>query len=249
MITSNAKIKQLLKDLGLTKNQIGIYLALAKQGHARAGVIIKQTGLHRNIVYSVLEELIYIRLVSSSKSSGILMYRINDPERMVIEQEEKLKIAKDAKELISEYAATTTPQQIIIYEGQKDFVTQARRAYDRISKNGTIRLLGISPVWHDLVGDKIGDELIDIYRRKNIKSKALAKKISEKDKKYIVTLEKYLEGKETPLVSDDTTGIEILEDRISIRSFVEPYFIVEIINPQLAKNYQKYFDFIWDSTK
>ena len=55
-----------------------------------------------------------------------------------------------------------------------------------------------------------------------------------------------MEIKESPLVADDTSGIEILEDRISIRSFVEPYFIVEIINPQLAKNYQRYFDFLWE---
>ena len=115
-------------------------------------------------------------------------------------------------------------------------------------KRGVARTLGISPVWHDLVGDEVGEELLKLQIQKKFTWRALAKKITKKDKKYIDASKGLMVAKESPLVSDDTSGIEILEDRISIRSFVEPYFIVEIVNPTLAKNYQNYFDFLWKNS-
>ena len=219
---------------------------MAKRGKAKAGELIRTTGFHRNIVYSTLLELIDKRLVTSSKYAGVLVYAISDPQRLVAEQEDRVRIAKDAAQAIAKYAKGVAPQQIIIYEGQKDFVTQARRAYEIMSEGGTARTLGISPVWHTLIGDEVGKELLEIQCKKKIQWLALAKHITKKDAEYIQRTKGLMVGKETPLVADDTTGIEILEDRISIRSFVEPYFIVEIINSQLAKNYQNYFDFLWE---
>lgn len=239
------QVNILLKELGLTSNQSYIYLHLAKRGKAKAGEIIKATGFHRNIVYGTLEELIEKRLVGSSKEDGVLIYRIYDPERIVAEQEDRVRKAKDLVGELAKYTKGSAPQQIVIYEGQKDFVTQARRAAEVLPKNGTARLLGISPLWHDLVGGEVGEELLAIHQHKNIKSYILAKRFTLADKKYLEASQGLIEGKETPLVADDTSGIEILEDRISIRSFVEPYVIVEIVNDQLAKNYQRYFDFLW----
>ena len=48
----------------------------------------------------------------------------------------------------TEYSKGNTTQQIIIYEGKEDFITQARRAYEIMSVGGTARTLGISPIWH-----------------------------------------------------------------------------------------------------
>lgn len=242
------QVNTLLKELGLTSNQTYIYLHLAKRGKSKAGEIIKATGFHRNIVYGTLEELIEKRLVGSSKEDGVLVYRIYDPERIVAEQEDRVRKARDLVGELAKYTKGGSPQQIVIYEGQKDFITQARRAYEVLPVGGSVRMLGISPVWHDLVGDEVGEELMKIHLDKKLKSRALAKKITSKDKKYIELTGGLMEGKETPLVADDTSGIEILEDRISIRSFVEPYVIVEIVNEQLAQNYQHYFDFLWEMT-
>lgn len=240
------QINTLLKELGLTSNQTYIYLQLAKKGKARAGELIKSTGFHRNIVYGTLEELTEKRLVISSKENGVLIYKISDPHRLVAEQEEKVRLAKDAVEELSKYKKEATPQQIIIYEGQKDLIIQARRAYEIMPSGGKARSLGISPAWYGLMGKEVVDELLAIHLEKKIKWFALAKKLTKEDKEYINATKGLFVAKESTLVADDTSGIEILEDRISIRSFVEPYFIVEIINPQLAKNYQRYFDFLWE---
>lgn len=240
------QIKTLLQDIGLTNNQSTLYLYLAKNGSSKAGEIIKATGLHRNIVYSVLEELIDKRLIGSTKKNKILSYTIFDTSRIVAEQEDRVRKAKDIVATLAEYSKGNTPQQIIIYEGKEDFITQARRAYEIMSIGGTARTLGISPIWHELVGKEVGEELLQLQIEKKIKWKALAKELDKNDKAYMKSVGELMQAKVTPLVADDTSGIEILEDRISIRSFVEPYFIVEIVNTQLALNYQRYFDFLWE---
>ena len=242
------QLSQSLKDLGLTSNQAYIYLHLAKKGKAKAGELIQVTGFHRNIVYGTLEELIEKRLVRSSKDNKVMIYRIANPERLVAEQEDRLRTAKNVSEELAKYMKEATPQQIIIYEGKRDFIIQARRAYEIIKIGGTARTLGISPIWHEIIGKEVGDELLALQKDKKIRWRALAKKLDENDVKYIKASEGLMEGKESFLVADDTSGIEILEDRISIRSFVEPYFIVEIIYEQLAKNYQRYFDFLWEKS-
>jgi hypothetical protein len=188
------------------------------------------------------------RLVGGSKQNGVLVYKIFDPSRIIAEQEDRVRKAKDLVGELTKFQKGATPQQIIIYEGKEDFITQARRAYEIMPPGSTARTLGTSPVWHDLVGKEIGDELIALHKKKKISWLALSKKITKDDKKYIEDTGGLMNIKESGLVSDDTSGIEILEDRISIRSFVEPYFIVEIINPRLAKNYQKYFDALWKIT-
>lgn len=242
------QISTLLKELGLTSNQAYIYMHLAKKGKAKAGEIIRATGFHRNIVYGTLEELAEKRLIGSSKENGVQVYRPYDAQRIVAEQEERVRKAKELVEELAKFRMDSTPQQIIIYEGKKDFITQARRAYESIGRNKIARTLGTSPIWHELVGHDIGEELTEIQIAKKIHWKMLTKKITNEDKKYVALAKDLLEMKESHLVSDDTNGIEILEDRISIRSFVEPYFIVEIINRQLAENYQKYFDFLWKTS-
>lgn len=74
--------------------------------------------------------------------------------------------------------------------------------------------------------------------------KALANSITTPDKKFLKSAP-WAQIKTSHLISNETSGIEILDNRISIRSFIEPYFVVEITHKQLAKNYQAHFDFLW----
>ena len=46
-----------LQKLGFTKNLATVYTTLFDLGEAKAGNIVRSTGLHRNLVYLALEEL------------------------------------------------------------------------------------------------------------------------------------------------------------------------------------------------
>ena len=57
-------MKSILEELGLTKNEIKIYLALLELGTTPAGILIKKVDMHRASVYDVIDQLINKGLIS-----------------------------------------------------------------------------------------------------------------------------------------------------------------------------------------
>ncbi len=235
-----------LQTLGLTANQAQVYLTLARAGQLKAGEMIRKTGLHRNLVYTALQELIEKKLVSSSKLENIAVYKTLAPARLLADPHEKERIARSAIEelaLISKRG--TSGQEIVVYEGVEEFRRYELNSYAARTSHDTVRYLGISPEWHAIIGSTLERELATLQNKKQFRILALASTITEEQKNYMRATRGLTDIKENPLISSDTSGVEILADRISIRSFVEPFFVVEIVQKELAKNYQNYFDFLW----
>lgn len=239
-----------LQSIGLSQNQALVYLALFRVGEAKAGEIIKKTGLHRNLVYVALQELIDKKLVASfNKLGGVAIYKVLGTTRLLVDLQEKERIAKNVIEELSLLSKKGNNQEIVVYEGIDEFRRHVMHTYGTIKPKGLIRYLGISPRWYDIVGPVLSKDLGVIHSEKKFKMRGLAKSISRGDREYIQKMKGLAEVRINPLISSDTNGIEILDERISIRSFIEPYFVVEITHRHLAKNYQNYFDFLWGQSK
>ena len=109
-------IENELKKIGFTDNLSTVYLALLKLGKAKAGDIIKQTSLHRSVVYSALDELGHRDLISVIEVHGVAVYSANDPDSLVREAEEKKKITENiALKIKEEHGAT--PREVSVTEG------------------------------------------------------------------------------------------------------------------------------------
>ena len=69
-------IGSMLSELGLTQNEIKIYLALLDIGESLAGTIAENSGIHRRNVYDSLERLIKKGFVSKNHNATLcfLMY-------------------------------------------------------------------------------------------------------------------------------------------------------------------------------
>ena len=58
--------EQILEDLGLTKNQVKIYLTLSDAGPTRITSLAKAAGLHRINAYDAVNKLVELGLVATS---------------------------------------------------------------------------------------------------------------------------------------------------------------------------------------
>jgi sugar-specific transcriptional regulator TrmB len=87
-----------LTQLGFHKNEIKVYLALFELGQSKAGDIIQHTKLHRNLVYTALEELAVKNLISKMERGGVAVFEINDPKILQELAEQKLDTAKNVIE-------------------------------------------------------------------------------------------------------------------------------------------------------
>ncbi len=98
----------ILEDIGLTRNEIKVYLALLSLGSTTSGPLIKQTGLHTSKVYDSLERLSEKGIVSHYLEDNSKHFKAVDPVRLkdflaekkkkITQQEaEIMKITKDEK--------------------------------------------------------------------------------------------------------------------------------------------------------
>lgn len=118
---------KLLEDLGLTKNEVRVYLALLKLGTSPAGELIKKVGMHRATVYDLIDLLIEKGLVSYVIKSNRKYFEAQDPDRLLeyleTKKQELSSKEKQLKELVPQLQfkrkLSHEEQEGTIYKGKK----------------------------------------------------------------------------------------------------------------------------------
>jgi len=118
---------KLLEELGLTKNEVKVYLVLLELGNTSAGPLIKKIGMHRAAVYDILNILIDKGLVHyviqanrkyfEAQSPLRLFELINSKKQKLNEQETQLK--QLIPQLQSQRKLSKEEQEGTIYKGKK----------------------------------------------------------------------------------------------------------------------------------
>src|SRR3989344_4463578 len=123
--------EKILENIGLTKNEIKIYLALLKLGQITSWSIIKETGVHTSKVYDGLQRLLDKGLVSYVIISNTKHFNATDPSRLLdfldnkkrnIEIQEK-EIRKIIPSLKAESASSQEETKAEIFKGWKGMET------------------------------------------------------------------------------------------------------------------------------
>ena len=91
---------KILEEVGLTPNESKVYLSLIELGSSSATQIIQKTGLHRAVVYDLLERLIEKGLVGHAiKGRKKFFDRIGSTDETVVFYESPHRILKTLEEL------------------------------------------------------------------------------------------------------------------------------------------------------
>src|SRR3989344_5052785 len=120
-----------LEQLGLTRNESRVYLALLQLGSTNADPIIKKTGLHRNIVYDNLYKLIDKGLATFVLKTKRKFFEATSTYQLLKwiedEKEEALSKEKLAKNILPEIeslrALNQEKQEVSVYKGKKGLIT------------------------------------------------------------------------------------------------------------------------------
>src|SRR3989344_5217335 len=131
-----------LEELGLTKNEISIYLFLLKRGSNTTGPIIKETGVANSRVYESLNSLIKKGLVSYNIQKDSKYFNAEDPKKLLEKEEErKKKIDSLIPELLKMRSKADVSTTSAIYEGYEGFKTAFKKIIDDCPKDGIIYVL------------------------------------------------------------------------------------------------------------
>ena len=240
------EIEYELEYIGLTKNEVKVYLTLLRIGSNTAGKLAKECRLERTSTYNALNRLIKEGIVSYVIEANEKVFHAAQPEKlldMFKEKEERTKL------LIPKI------KQLAKFEREKENILKFR-GYS-----------GIKTVFNDILNTcKPGEEYL-IFGSEGQLSKRLPTYaeiyVARKDKKKLKAKILIREGmRETGKKMSKYTSVRYLPDYVKSLSNVNVYgnkvaiFIwsqtqeaIVIDNKDSADSFRAYFEFMWQSAK
>ncbi len=241
-----------LKKIGLTGNEIILYLSLLELGSSTTGEIIKKSGLHSSRVYECLEKLQAKGLVSYVVKANRKYFEATNPERLVdyLEErqkqieEEKTEVKKIIPELIAKHKITKPIQEANIYSGYKGIRSLLNNLLQELKDGGEYYVFGAEGGMREVLGPHF-----TLYQKQKAKFKIKSKVIFGEKARKTKLLEEY-RGDARFISSEfsSPTDTFIYDDKIIIFIWNEkPPFAVLIKNKSIAQSYKTYFKVLWKS--
>lgn len=245
---------KILNDIGLTENEVKIYLTLLKTGVVTAYELSQKAGIYRVHVYDKLEQLINKGLVTYVYEGSKKHFRATSPEKLkqYLEDKEKAlnvqkekieKILPELNSLLKEPKEDTSVEVFRGKEGLKYFLKDIIKTSKEVLVTGIDdekyhKTLGIfmDQYFRDLKNNKIKERIITLNK----------KNIFLFDKKIAPTTEyRYLKEDD----SFNPTNTFIYENKIVIVSWGNPITATMIKNKQVANTYKTHFEHLWKIAK
>lgn len=236
-----------LKELNFSPNQIKVYLSLFDLGEARAGQLSKETGLHRHIVYTVLDELISRKLVTEFIKGKIQYYQALDPEPLILELEAKQKLAKQAvKDLRSR--GIREAQEITIYEGFKGIKEHRLATFAKLKKGDEILILGASSGSNEPL-----EEFWAKFHRQRSQAGVNCRMFWTQDAHEAGEDRASIPRTKVKYLNEELTNpmmIEVTKDNVGLALIREKNpFLISINDKDTAESFRHYFNLLWKKAK
>lgn len=90
----------ILKEVGMTDNEIRVYLAMLEEDENLASAIAEKTKINRSLMYAILNNLIEKGMVSYVIKENRKYFRATDPEKILNVMKEKEDLIKQQEEAI-----------------------------------------------------------------------------------------------------------------------------------------------------
>lgn len=234
-----------LKELGLTDNEVRIYLLLLQSGPLNPYQIAEKLGLHRGYIYDALDRLSEKGAVNSILIGNKKHYQATSPENLVELLRLKLEtIEKIIPELKKLEAIKKEDTKVELHKGERVYRTLLKDIISVAKKNDEILLVGID--------EESLEEIEPIYLKQYfniIKKKKIREKIIIKPRKKRFLEHKNLQYKELDESYIGNTAQIIYNDKVAIFILGTPFYLIVIQNKEVANTYRKQFELLWKMAK
>lgn len=239
----------ILKEIGLTDNEIKIYLYLLKSEAKTAYEIGKDTDIYRVHVYDKLEQLMNKGLVSHVYKGSKKYFKADSPSKLKDFLEDKKREIENKSEVIEQIlpeleAMTFIPKEDTIVEVFKGKEGLKYFLKDIIKLKKEVLISGIN--------DSKYEELIPIFMKQYFRD---IKRFKIKER--VITLNQkdvFLFSKDTAPSTEyrfldqkqfNPTNTFIYGDRVVIVSWGTPVTAIMIKNNEIAETYRGHFEKLW----
>jgi sugar-specific transcriptional regulator TrmB len=240
---------KILEEIGLTQNESKVYLSLIELGSSSATQIIQKTGLHRAVVYDLLERLIEKGLVGHAIKARKKFFEATNPERLKeILQEREQKLSEILPRLM-ELSKFQTKLEVKIYKGKEGI----KNVFEDILRSKPKEWLSLGSGGETY---KVLPYFLEHFHKARVKNKILVRGLlldNPTARKRGETLAKmpFSEIRYLPKTFLTPTVMNIYDNRVTLYSVTEENipFIILIENKELSKSFKEYFEWLWKLSK
>lgn len=242
-----------LESFGFTRHQSRVFRELTALGPTTAGPLVKRVRLHRQFVYSALDELEEQGFVFHVMKNGRKVFSAARPETLLQRETERLRAIQLAVPILQKLSLKGgDPLHIEVLHGRDEFIRRLYTLIDSAARGDGI-MRGIAAVRDVDVYAVIGEAYQDYVD--------YAKKLRIK-KRFIAPATSASRSYQERLAKERGAELRVLPSGISIptSTFVTPELVVlDIFGPEvisimiwnrtIAKGFMEHFAVLWKSAK
>lgn len=228
-----------LRRIGLSESEIKVYIALLRLGKGNVTNLAEHSGVHRTNIYSILDKLKDMGLVSYFNEDSKMKFKVTDPNNLLnyIKEsqeavQELLPNLKKIQETVSEKVA------VEIFRGEKGiksaFKDVIRTKKDVVGFGMTGQLRKYLPIF--------AKQWIRDIKLHKIKNKYLYVEGAE-------LIEEQFQVKILPKEFTTPVATQIYGDKILISIWEPEMIAIMIRSKEVANNYKKHFELLWKIAK
>ncbi len=239
-------IKEILKNLGMTPNEVEVYLTLLESGELSVNEIGSKSGLHRQVCYDALDRLLEKGFVSFVVKNNKKYFKPLPPEKIFdYLDEKKREISSILPKLNVLYKAEKEATEVEVVKGKNVL----RTIYNDIlrvlkEKKENLYAMGIEETKFLEFDEVAIRQHINRLRKNKLKEKLLSKESATY----------FFEGAQSDyrLIPDhlfNPNPTHVYGDKIAIIVWGKPTYGIIIKNKQIADANRKYFEILWKTAK
>lgn len=234
-------VKSVLENIGLTSNEIEVYMALLDLGPSMAGKLSKQIQLNRSSTYNALRGLLKRGFVHYVVEANRKVYGAADPKRLfsfLKENEEDIKQVMPKLEEM--FKQQKVEENVTLYKGLKGIKT----VFEDIINEGKPNLVfGSEGQFVERMPWYV-PHFVRKIQEKGIKIRHIARQGRDVSNKTKTTDVRWL-----PFKVESPVATNIYSDKIAIVIWSKVPEAVIIKNKTAADAYRELFDVVWNMAK
>lgn len=239
---NSSKVSAELENLGLTRNESAVYVALLETGETKTGAIAKKTGMHRVLIYDALAALGQKGLVTYVIRENRKYFSAADPLRIVDFLKEKEELAQSLiPELQRKRGHAEKEQLVSVYEGLRGLKSALNNMLAELSPNGSHYVFASGNM-----ADALGP-YYSIYQETKKRNKIKTSIIYDESFRRRTDVVNITAGtiRFYPLTTF-ATDTWVYSNKVLIVTYTaDPPIAILIENKQAAESYLKLFQSIW----
>lgn len=234
-----------LKEIGLTDNELKIYILLLKNVSLSPAEIAQKLGLHRGYVYDALDRMQEKGFINSILIKNKKQFQAVNPKNLLELIKSKLNnFEKIIPKLIELNSINKEETNVELHKGKKVYRTLLKDIITSLPNGGEVLLIGID---EDLLTKEVEpiyvEQYINSLKLRKIKERAIIKKGNNQFPHPSI---KY--GQIDPKHIGKTAQI-IYANKVAIFITGEPYYLIIIKSKEFAETYKNNFELLWKMAK